>query len=422
MKVYGINRQAARVALAMLFVLLISFSQIASALDIPAAQYPFPTKDPYMATILSTFSPSKAKYDEWTLVYRPERMKGNFPIQKPDVRLQTYKQKSGAPLVLIIAGLGGNGYSTNSVALGDEYIKAGFHVITLPNNLSWSYTQGISETGVPGYLPRDTPEYYQFIKWVLDYAKNKKGMNYSSITLVGYSNGGVLAGFLAPLDKKQPQPLFKKVLLINPGIDVIFGIQKLDYLNDVVGAGISQPWKNHIYGAIYTHAGDISAAKDPVKALFKMIEDLKIQPNHIQWVIGNQYRTDLQWIIVSSHFVKKRVLKTPFSKFKLNALEEEALTYNFAAYLKSFVIPSLPAELQHSNIPYDSSLYSQMDALKKDSRVYIFTNVDDFLLQPSDLPLLRESFGDRLVMYPYGGHMGNIVVPFNVQMYLKFSK
>ena len=418
----GVILTAVRRAFAILFVLFLSFGQAASALDIPASQYPFPTKDPYMATILSTFSPTKAKYDEWTMVYRPERMKGNFPLQKPDVRLQTYKQKAGAPLVLIIAGLGGNGYSTNSVALGDEYIKAGFHVITLPNNLSWSYTQGISETGVPGYLPRDTPEYYQFIKWVLDYAKNKKGMNYSSVTLVGYSNGGVLAGFLAPLDKKQSQPLFKKVLLINPGVDVIYGIQKLDYLNDVVGAGISQAWKNHLWGAIFTHAGDISAAKDPVKALFKMIEDLKIQPNHIQWIIGNQYRQDLQWIIVSSHFVQKRVLKTPFSKYKLNALEEEALTYNFAAYLKSFVIPSLPAELQHSNIPYDSSLYSQMEALKNDPRVSVFTNVDDFLLKPSDLPMLREAFGDRLVMYPYGGHMGNIVVPFNVQMYMKFSR
>ncbi|MES2800851.1 MAG: hypothetical protein V4654_00025 [Bdellovibrionota bacterium] len=422
MKTYSVNPRTKSAAYACLFVLFLSFGQAVNALEIPAAQYPFPTKDPYMATTLSAFSPSKAKYDEWTMVYRPERMTGNFPLKKPDVKLQAYKQKSGSPLVLIIAGLGGNGYSTNSLALGDEYIKAGFHVITLPNNLSSSYTQGISETGLPGYLPRDTPEYYQFIKSVLDYAKNKKGMKYSSITLVGYSNGGVLAGFLAPLDKKQIQPLFKKVLLINPGVDAIYGIQKLDYLNDTVGAGISLAWKNHIYGAIYTHAGDISAAKDPVKALFKMVEDLKIQPNHIQWLIGNQYRTELQWIIVSSHFVKKRGLKTPFSKFELNALEAEAATYNFAAYLRHFVVPSLPPELQHSNIPYDSSLYSQMEDLKNDPRVSVFTNVDDFLLKPTDLPFLREAFGDRLVMYPLGGHMGNIVAPFNVQMYLKFSR
>ncbi|AZZ36307.1 hypothetical protein CIK05_05725 [Bdellovibrio sp. qaytius] len=422
MKVYVVNQTATRTAFAILFVLFLSFGQVASALDIADSKYPFPTKDPYMATILSSFSPTKAKYDEWTMVYRPERMNAGYPLQKPEVKLQTYKQKGQAPLVLIIAGLGGNGYSTNSVALGDEYIKAGFHVITLPNNLSWSYTQGISETGVPGYLPRDKTEYYQFIKWVLDYAKNKKGMNYSSITLVGYSNGGVLAGFLAPLDKKQSQPIFKKVLLINPGVDVIYGIQKLDYLNDVVGAGISQPWKDHIYGAIYTHAGDITAAKDPVKALFNMIDELKIQPNHIQWVIGNQYRTDLQFIIVSSHFVKHRVLTTPYSKYKLNALEDEALSYNFMAYLQKFVIPSLPPELQHSNIIYDSSLYSQMEDLKNDARVSVFTNADDFLLKPTDLTLLRENFGDRLVIYPYGGHMGNIVVPFNVQMYMKFSQ
>lgn len=421
MKTHGLQ-SALRFAYAILFILFLSFGQAVRALEIPEAQYPFPTKDPYIATILSTFSPSTVKYSEWEMIYRPERMKQNFPLQKPKLDLQVYKQNKEAPLVLIIAGLGGNSYSTNSAALGDVYSKAGYNVICLPSNLSWTYTQAISETGVPGYMPRDSVEYYQFIKWVLDYAKNKKGMRYNSITLVGYSNGGVLAGFLAPYDKKQPQQLFKKVLLINPGVDVIYGIQQLDYLNDVVGAKLSKARKDHIMGAIYTHAGDVSAAKDPVKALFDMLENLKITTQHIQWVIGDQYRQSLRDIIVASHFVKPRVLKTPFSKYKLNALEGEAWTYNFAAYMHSFVIPTLTPAEQQSDIPYNTGLYSQMNDLKNDSRVYVFTNIDDFLLKPSDIPLLRENFGERLFLYPLGGHMGNIMAPFNVQMYLKVSQ
>jgi len=428
MKVYGSTsvlrfaHSVSRLAFAILFILFLSFGQAVRALEIPISQYPFPTKDPFIATILSTFSPSTAKFDKWEMVYRPERLKAKYPLSKPVINLQVYRQKQNAPLVMIIAGLGGNSYSTNSAALADVYIKAGYNVICLPSNLSFSYTLAISETGVPGYMPRDTIEYYQFVKWILDYAKNQKGMRYNSITLVGYSNGGVLAGFLAPYDKKQSQQLFKKVLLINPGVDMIHGIQQLDYLNDVVGATISTAWKNHIMGAIYTHAGDVSAAKDPVRALFDMLEKLKIKSNHIQWVIGDQYRQSLRDIIVSSHFVKPRVLKTPYSKFKLNALEEEAWTYNFANYMHSFVIPTLTPEEQKSNIPYNTSLYSQMNDLKNDPRVYVFTNTDDFLLKPSDLPLLRESFGERLFLYPLGGHMGNIMVPFNVQMYLKASQ
>lgn len=422
MKTQSVFQAGLRTWLTCLFIIFLSFGQTAQALELTPEQYPFPSKDPYMATVLSTFSPSELKYDEWTLTYRPERLKMNFPLQKPKINLQAFLQKKEAPLVMIIAGLGGDSSSTNSAALGDVYAKAGYHVICLPNNMSWSYTQAISETGVPGFMPTDSVEYYKFMQWILDYAKTKKGLKYSSINLVGYSNGGVLAGFLAPLDKKQAKPLFKKVLLINPGIDVLYGIQQLDYLNDTVGGGISLAWKNHIKGAIYTHAGDITAAKDPVQALFKMINDLKIKPNHIQWIIGDTYRESLRWIIVGSHFVKPRVLKSPFSKFKLNALEAEARTYNFLDYMNLWVIPTLPASYAHGNIPYDTSLYSQMEALRQDPRVFVFTNQDDFLLKPEDIPMLRKNFGERLFLYPYGGHMGNIVAPFNVKMYLKVSQ
>ena len=150
-----------RSVIAIAFILFLSFGQFAQALIIPAAQYPFPTKDPYIATVLSSFTPSSAKYDEWPLAYRPERLKLGYPLQKPLINLQVYKQKKEAPLVMIIAGLGGNSASTNSLGLGDVYIKAGYNVILMPSNLSWSYAQGVSETGVPGYMPRDANEYYQ---------------------------------------------------------------------------------------------------------------------------------------------------------------------------------------------------------------------------------------------------------------------
>lgn len=421
MSVQGLIQQVVRSVIAIAFILFLSFGQMAQALEIPESQYPFPTKDKYIATILSSFSPSTAKYDEWKLTYRPERLNNPNPLQKPVINLQVIKKNQAAPLVMIIAGLGGNSYSTNSAALGDLYAKAGYNVILLPSNLSWSYTLAVSETGVPGYMPRDAVEYYQFIKWILEQAK-ARGMRYTSNVLVGYSNGGVLAGFLAPLDKKQAQPLFKRVLLINPGIDVIYGIQQLDWLNDTVGATISLNRKNWVMGAIYTHAGDITAAKDPVKALFNMMEELKIQNRDIQWVIGDQYRQSLRDIILMSHFVKPRVLKTPYSKYKLNAIEAEAFTYNFMAYMHTFVIPTLTPQQQHSNIPFETGLYSQMDALKNDPRVFVFTNKDDFLLKPTDIQLLRDNFGERLFLYPLGGHMGNIVVPFNVQQYLRVSQ
>lgn len=412
-----------RPIIAILFVLLLSFSQAVQALEVPPEQYPFPTKDPYLATVLSSFSPSEAKYEYWKMVYRPERLKKKYPLQEPVINLQVYKQAKEAPLALIIAGVGGHSQSTNSSALGDIYIKAGYHVITLPSNLSWSYAMAISESAAPGYMPRDSVEYYQFIKWILDHAKTKKKMRYSSIALIGYSNGGLMASFLAPIDLKQSSPLFKKVLLINPAVDVIYGIKKLDYLNDVVGSTISQNWKNYIMGAIYTHAGDVAKAKDPVKALFTLLEEKKIKSHHIQWLIGDQYRQSLAEIILFSHFVINRgILKTPYSKYYLNAITEEAATISFVDYMNKVVIPTLPAEELIKDITFETSMYSQMEALRRDPRVFVFTNTDDFILKTEDIQMLRENLGPRLFLFPYGGHMGNIMVPFNVQLYLKMSQ
>ena len=87
--------------------------------------------------------------------------------------------------------------------------------------------------------------------------------------------------------------------------------------------------------------------------------------------------------------------------------------------MQTCVMPTLTPAQQKGDIPYNTSLYSQMDALKNDLRVFIFTNKNDFLLKPTDFSLLRKNFGERLFLYPLGGHMGNIVAPFNVQMYFR---
>jgi hypothetical protein len=41
-------------------------------------------------------------------------------------------------------------------------------------------------------------------------------------------------------------------------------------------------------------------------------------------------------------------------------------------------------------------------------RVYVLENVDDFLARPQDIEALRAWLGDRLYLYPRGGHIGNL--------------
>jgi len=58
-----------------------------------------------------------------------------------------------------------------------------------------------------------------------------------------------------------------------------------------------------------------------------------------------------------------------------------------------------------------ANLTSQEAGLRDDPRLRVFTNQDDFILGPSDLAWLRGVIGDRITVFPAGGHLGNLHRP-----------
>jgi hypothetical protein len=49
-------------------------------------------------------------------------------------------------------------------------------------------------------------------------------------------------------------------------------------------------------------------------------------------------------------------------------------------------------------------------------------NEDDLILTSGDLAFLKDVFGPRAKIYPYGGHCGNMSYTENVDYMLKFFK
>ena len=49
-----------------------------------------------------------------------------------------------------------------------------------------------------------------------------------------------------------------------------------------------------------------------------------------------------------------------------------------------------------------------LDELRGNSRVHIIHNADDFLSERTSVDEVKEAMGDRMVVYPYGGHLGNL--------------
>ncbi len=396
---------------------IVLFSSISKALEIAAKDYPFPTKNAYVASVFSAFAAPKAKPQAWSVQYRSDRKEIKVLDRDLIIKLAAFQQSNTAPLVLIISGVGGNGNSGVGVAMAEQFYKKGYNVVVLPGTMSWIYSVAISEAAAPGYNPRDKIEYYTWIKWVLNYAK-KQGMKFNDVSLVGYSYGGLLAGFLAPYDLAQDLPLFKKVIMINPAMDPDFGLKKLDALYDQ-GKSIAESRKIGVRVATYEAALSTQPTADPVTAVFKFMKRQQIDLTEIQWLIGDSFRFSLQNIVLGTQYVIDRgVLKSSYSKFSLNKRYEESQTINFSQYMYKIVIASLPPEEKTKDTNFESSFYSQLENLKNDSRVFIFENTDDFIVKPSDIDLLRQNFSERLFLFPYGGHLGNALAPSHVELYL----
>ncbi|MNP85317.1 hypothetical protein D3C76_1850040 [compost metagenome] len=49
-------------------------------------------------------------------------------------------------------------------------------------------------------------------------------------------------------------------------------------------------------------------------------------------------------------------------------------------------------------------------------------NADDLILGPGDLGFLRRTLGDRLTVYPHGGHCGNLNYRVNGDAMLEFFR
>jgi hypothetical protein len=54
--------------------------------------------------------------------------------------------------------------------------------------------------------------------------------------------------------------------------------------------------------------------------------------------------------------------------------------------------------------------------------VHIVHNADDLLVERKSLEGLKEALGDQVVLYPYGGHLGNLWYTENKEYAVKLFR
>ncbi len=130
-----------------------------------------------------------------------------------------------------------------------------------------------------------------------------------------------------------------------------------------------------------------------------------------EFLIGLQGRTTL---VATLEAVRERTgqelrirARTDAGRGVLHSLLNETTLQNYADQL---LLPHYEAKLRLSpdGLERAASLRSLEQTLRSDDRIWIFTNADDFIVTREAIGWLRGVMGERLTVFPSGGHLGNL--------------
>lgn len=415
-------------------------SASALAVDVDPTSYGFPLTNPFEATIATTpldlrpDLPADADIDQadYTLNLRPERdftLPDNFWAVKK-LRYRLAKQDHPAPLVFLIAGTGAPYTSTLNEFLKKLYYGAGYNVVQLSSPTSFDFMSAASRFATPGVSKDDAEDLYRVMQAVRAQQTNLQITDYY---LTGYSLGALDAAFVAHLDETRRSFNFKRVLLLNPPVNLYTSITNLDKLVQTEVKGINN--STTFYELVLAKLTRYFKQKGYVDLNDAVLFDFQQSKQHLTneqmaMLIGSTFRFSVADIAFTSDLINRRGLITP-PKYpisegtSLTPFLKRALQCDFNCYITEQVIPMWRARTDGGSLLQlvdQVSLYALKDYLHNSPKIAVMHNADDVILGPGDLGFLRKTFGDRLTVYPYGGHCGNINYRVNSDAMLEFFR
>ncbi len=416
------------------------FCASATAADVDAESYGYPLANPFEATITTTPpelrpelpADDDIRQSDYSVRLRPDRefeLLDNFwPVTKLHYRLA--RQNGRAPLIFIISGTGANYASGTTEYLKKLFYGAGFHVVQLSSPTSYDFMAAASRSATPGYSPDDADDLYRVMQAVR--AQHPK-LEVSEYLLTGYSLGALHAAFVSQLDETRRAFDFKRVLLLNPPVNLYTSVSNLDKLvqTKVQGINNSTNFYDLVLGKLTRYFNDKGYLDINEAMLYDFQQSKeKLSNEQMAMLIGTSFRFSSADIVFTSDLLNRRGLITPrdyriTESTSLTPFFQMALRCDFDCYIAEQLMPMWRARYDGGSLNQlidESSLYALEDYLKGSDKIAVMHNADDLILGPGDIGFLRRTFGDRLTLYPRGGHCGNLNYRVNSDAMLEFFR
>ena len=404
-------------------------------LSLTAFSYNFPIEDPYSATIIGSATMMTPGVSE-NIPLKVYEIQIKDKKEIPDVfwyaskfKFSFSKQKNKkAPLIFVLAGTGSD-YSAIRVKFMQRiFHDAGYHTIAISSQMSQQFMISASTNAIPGMLIRDNEDIYKAMK--LAYNKIKDQVDVTDFYIMGYSLGGANAAVLSYIDEKEKSFNFKRVFMVNPPVELYDSAVKLDkYLDDYTGgksAGIERLLNTtlaRVKGGLTSEYANIGA-----DTIYEIVKGDILSDAEKKAYIGLAFRltsTDLNFI---SDFITKSHIytKNPEKVDKFTNMKEYFKAVNFATfedYVNKIGFPyykKYNKDFTIEDLKREASLRVIEDYLRTSPKIAAVTNADELILNEKDIDYLKDIFKDRLIIYPKGGHCGNMFYKENVDVMVKF--
>jgi hypothetical protein len=291
--------------------------------------------------------------------------------------------------------------------------------------MTWNFALAASRSGAPGYTPEDARDLYDAMQKTLGVLRDRHDVKIVGINFMGLSLGALEGAYLSVIDAAEQRIGIQKYLLVNPPPDLSYALDKLSEWE-----GLRQTLGKEHFDRIRAKALAIverSSEKkrgDPTAATMSVEELSRFTRNDLQCLIAENVHTVLPELVYVTQAIRdQRVLTN--EKDQPRRRLQEAKSVTLAEYTEKIGSPLWKAEAAEPDADVGSlskqgSLAPILHQLRGNPRVRIMHNADDVLAERRAIEELKETLGDQMTLYPYGGHLGNLWFHTNREDMLRF--
>lgn len=394
-----------------------------------AEEYRYPYRDPYLATATS------AILDANSQIPRPRRLAVHVPglagrnelptlEGRDSLSVALYRQRHPAPLLFILAGIGSNAYFGLGTYFAWLFHLRGFHVVIVPSPMTWNFALAASRNGAPGFAPDDARDLYEAMQRTLTVLKTCYKLEPTRIAFMGASFGGLEGAYLSVIDADQQKIGIDTYLLVNPPLDLNYALKKVDEWN-ALSTKFGRDGSKRLLGRALTIVDAFSTRNRSDSAVFEQFaaELANFTTEEIQFLLAKTLQLSLPELVYVTQVLHDPAHR-PVSMREARRRIEAASSVTFVDYVERMALPLWKQEgaqgrADLAEFARRGSLAAILDRLRGNPRVHIVHNADDPLTPRQSILDLKKALGDQVMVFPYGGHLGNLWYPDNKELVLR---